>query len=798
MTEILRGVLAFGRPGLAPNWTDGAKDGVGTAYNSVSRIWFTIANGIITEVYYPTVDKPQLRDLQLLVSDGETLFQGEKTHLFTEIKQLSPHALGYAIINSDPDGRYSITKEIIADPSLPCILQRTHLSGAPDFLSRLKVYILAAPHLGVGGWGNNGHIVESAGRKLLATEKNGVWLVLGASIPFAKLSCGYSGASDGWTDLAENNRMDWEFTTAPNGNIALTGELALDGKTDFTIGLALGDSLQNAITSLFHSLALPFESRLERFKDQWESWGKQLLPLEKQSQDNGELYRASASLVASHEDKTYPGAFIASLSIPWGESRGDNDMGGYHLVWTRDMVSSATGLLAAGDTEAARRALIYLAAAQQPDGGFPQNFWLDGRPYWQGIQLDEVALPIVLASKLKRLGIVSGIDDYEMVMRAAAYLVRHGPVTGQDRWEEVSGYSPSTLAVNIAALICAATFCRERGDEATGIFLEEYADFLECHIEKWTVTGQGTLLDGIPKHYVRINPASIENAVPDENPDRGLVTLHNQAPGETVEYPAHDIVDAGFLEFVRYGIRLPGDPLIEDSLRVVDKILKVDTTFGPVWRRYNGDGYGQRKDGSAYQGWGVGRPWPLLTGERGHYELAAGRDPTLYLKAMEGFASYTGLLPEQVWDEADNTAANLFLGRPTGAAMPLMWAHAEYIKLLRSVSDGAVFDLVPEVAKRYLNQAVKHPFLEIWKPNRRPRQIKAGGKLRIQAPSAFQLTWTADDWRTVNKNEATATRLGIFYVDLTAAPGQKAPFKFTFYWKADNSWEGTDYEVAIT
>ena len=797
MTEFIHGPAAFGWPGLAPNWTDGAKDGVGTAYNSVSRIWFTLAGGIITEVYYPTVDKPQLRDLQLLISDGETLFQGEKTHLFTEIKQLSPHALGYGVTNSDPDGRYSIVKEIIADPSLPCILQSIRLSGAPDFLSRLKLYVLAAPHLGVGGWGNNGYVVESAGRKLLAAEKNGVWLVLGASVPFAKVSCGYSGTSDGWTDLAENFQMDWEFAAAPNGNIALTGELALDGKTDFTIGLALGDSLQNAITNLFHSLALPFESRRERYEEQWESHGQQMRSLEAKSQDNGELYRASAALLSAHEDKTYPGAFIASMSIPWGETLGDNAMGGYHLVWTRDLVNSVTGLLAAGDMEAPRRALIYLAASQQPDGGFPQNFWLDGRPYWQGIQLDEVALPVILAWKLRRSGITSAFGDHEMVMRAAAYLVRHGPVTGQDRWEEASGLSPSTLAVNIAALICAAAFCRERGDEATAVFLEEYADFLECHIEKWTVTGQSTLLEGVPRHYIRINPASIDDAAPDEDPDHGVVTLRNQPPGRPVEFPARDIVDAGFLELVRYGIRHAGDPLIEDSLKVIDSLLKVDTSFGPVWRRYNHDGYGQRPGGGAYQSWGVGRPWPLLSGERGHYELAAGRDPTPYLKAMESFASYTGLLPEQVWDEADNTAANLFLGRPTGAAMPLMWAHAEYIKLLRSITDGAVFDLVPEVATRYLDPAVKHPFLEIWKPNRRSRQVRAGGKLRIQAPGGFHLTWTADDWRTVNKTEATATRLGIYYVDLIAAPDQKAPFKFTFHWTTENRWEGTDYEVAV-
>ncbi|MEN8614625.1 glycoside hydrolase family 15 protein [Dehalogenimonas sp. THU2] len=797
MTEILSGRSAFGHPGLPPNWTEGAKDGVGTAYNSVSRIWFTIAAGIITEIYYPTVDRPQVRDLQLLLTDGETFFHGERSQLFTEIKTLSPHSLGYRVTNSDFDGRYSIDKEIIADPSTACILQKTRLSGAPELLGRLNIYVQCAPHLGVSGWGNNGHVVESAGRTLLAAEKDGLWLILGATVPFRKLSCGYSGVSDGWTDIKENLEMDWEFTEAPDGNIALTGELDWTEAQEFTIGLALGDSLQNAITNLFHALAVPFESRCQQYEAEWENRGRTVMPLESHSSDGGDLYRASASLLAAHEDKTYPGAFIASLYIPWGETRGDSELGGYHLVWTRDMVNSVSGLLAAGDTEAARRALIYLAAAQQPDGGFPQNFWLDGRPYWQGIQLDQVAFPVILAWKLQRLGVDSNFDDYEMVMRAAAYLVRHGPATGQDRWEEVSGYSPSTLAVNIAALICATSYARRRGDEATAAFLEDYADFLECHLEIWTVTDQGTLLEDLPRHYVRINPVSTSDSTPEEDLDGGIVTLHNCPPGSPTDFPARDIVDAGFLELVRYGIRRPADPLIESSLKVVDSVLRVETPFGPVWRRYNHDGYGQRAAGEAYQGWGIGRAWPLLTGERAHYELAAGRDITPYIKALEGFSSYTGLLPEQVWDEADNPEAGMFLGRPTGAAMPLMWAHAEYIKLLRSVADDSIFDLIPEVAERYIGPAAVKRQLEIWKPNRQARRIAAGNRLRVQASASFKLTWTSDEWQTVQTAEAAGTRLGIFYVDLIALEGQKVPFRFTFYWTSDDRWEGIDYEVAV-
>jgi glucoamylase len=304
VTEFCRGPAAFGRPGLPPNWIDGAKDGVGTAYNSVSRIWFTLADGIITEVYCPTIDRPQIRDLQLLVSDGKTFFHSEKSHLFTDIRPISPHTLGYQITNSDPDGRYAINKEVIADPSSPCILQHTRVVGAPDFLAGLNFTVLCAPHLGVGGWGNNGYVVESAGRKLLAAEKNGVWLALGGTVPFLKLYCGYSGTSDGWTDLAENKVMDWEFTQAIDGNIALSGQLQLGGVTEFTLGLALGDSLQSAVTNLFHSLALPFESRKRIFKKQWENRGCTMLALESHSSDSGELYHASTGLLSAHKDKT--------------------------------------------------------------------------------------------------------------------------------------------------------------------------------------------------------------------------------------------------------------------------------------------------------------------------------------------------------------------------------------------------------------------------------------------------------------------------------------------------------------
>src|SRR5579872_498372 len=788
---------AFGWPGIEPRWTHGDKDGVGTAYSSSSRIWFTLWNGIITEVYYPTIDHPQIRDLQYLVTDGKTFFHEEKRHLKSQCQRLSDHALGYRITNVDPDGRYAIIKEVITDPHSGCILQHTQLTGDETFISKLHLYALCAPHLQVGGWGNNGSVIDVAGRKILMAQKKGIWLALGGTVNFSRTSCGYVGQSDGWTDLASNFQMDWEFDHAPNGNIALMGELGLDGHREFTMGLAFGDTQHCAITTLFQALGVPFKEHSKRYTEQWERPSARVLPLEKVSTDKGNLYHSSLSLLRAHEDKSYPGAFIASLSIPWGEAKGDSDHGGYHLVWTRDMISSASAMLAAGDRVTPLRALIYLAVSQQEDGGFAQNFWVDGGPYWRGIQLDEVAFPILLAWQIKRQKALQDFDPYPMVLKAAAYLMRHGPVTQQERWEEASGYSPSTLASNIAALIGAAWFARDRGDEAIATLLEEYADFLECHIEGWTVTTEGSLVSGIKRHYIRILPEDAGNANPLEDPNSKVLTIKNHPAGARNLFLAKDIVDAGFLQLVRYGIRRPDDPLIVDSLKVIDAVLKVDTPVGPVWHRYNHDGYGQREDGGPYIGWGKGRAWPLLTGERAHFELSAGRNVKPFIRAIEGFASTTGLLPEQVWDEPDRPEAYMFLGRPTGSAMPLMWAHAEYIKLLRSVSDSRVFDLIPEVATRYLGDRKTRQLFEIWKPNRQPRSVKRGFTLRIQVPAAFRLHWSANEWQSVQDSPSSPQVLGFHFVDIPISDAQRASIRFTFFWTIEDRWEGRDYVVAV-
>ncbi len=796
MTNLLHNNAAFGRPGIEPRWTRSDKDGVGTAYSASSPIWFTVSAGILNEVYYPTIDKPQTRDLQFLVSDGESFFHDERRNTRTTTKRLCEASLGYHIVNEDEEGRYRIEKEIICAPHAACILMHTRFVPVKLWRGKLKLYVLLAPHLGVGGWGNNGNVVQLADREVLVAHKDKLCLAMGCTHPFIATSCGYVGCSDGWQDLQQNYRLDWNFEAAEDGNIAMVAQVDTSSNEAFTLGLALSDHQHGAITTLMQSLAIPFSEQVNKFQIQWERASTSLLKLGEVSCDKGKLYHISQSLLLSHEDKTYQGAMIASMSIPWGEAKSDEDIGGYHLVWTRDMVNSATGLLATGNTATPFRALVYLASSQLPDGGFHQNFWVDGDPYWTGIQLDEVAFPILLAWKLHKANALHEFDPYPMVKRAAGYLIRQGPATPQERWEENSGYSPSTLASNIAALTCAAMFAKERGDDALSEYLHQYADFLECHIEQWTVTTEGTLVEDIPRHFIRIHPVDVGNPHPDENPNQGTIEIKNRAPGQQREFPAVQIVDAGFLELVRYGIRIAGDPLIEDSLRVVDSVLKVDSPGGPCWRRYNNDGYGQRADGGPFVGWGQGRAWPLLTGERAHYELAAGRDVTPYIRAIEYFANSTGLLPEQVWDEEDRPQIRMFNGRPTGSAMPLMWAHAEYIKLLRSVIDGQVFDLIPEVAARYRNRS-RCCKLEIWKPNRQISTIARDHKLRLQAPEPFRLRVSFDSWQSHKDRDSMNTTIGVHYCDIEARELGEGPMDFTFFWPNEVRWENHNYQIEI-
>jgi glucoamylase len=580
---------AFGAPGDQPRWTHADKDGIGTAYSTGSRVWFTIWRGALTEIYYPTVDHPQMRDLEFLFADGNGTFIEEKRDLDYEIERMEP-SQGYKISRRHPQARFLFTKEVIAEPFRPCVLLHAIIQGDEKFLQNLKTYLLCAPHLENGGEGNSAFVVEVSGRELLVAQKGARWLAVGASCQFARLSCGYVGQSDGYTDVAKHHKMAFEFDEAKNGNVALTGELNLSKSPEFTVGIAFGETLSSTVSVLFQSLGVPYKEQRKIFIDRWATASKGRKPLERTSGDKGRLFHSSYNLLLTHEDKLYQGAFVASLANPWGEARNDQEgMGGYHLVWTRDMVESAMGLLAAGNTEAPLRTLIYLAARQEEDGSFPQNFWVDGTAFWKGMQLDEVAFPVLLAWRLYRLELLGEFNPHVMVNRAIAFLLHSGPVTGEERWEEGSGYSPSTLAVIISAFICAASFARAEKDSNRADFLESYADFLRSHLEEWTVTTKGSLADGTSRYFVRLNPAKPGQVAAPGAVDEVELKLTSRAPGAPQSYPARDIADAGFLQLVRYGILSASDSLIIESLRAVDATLKTETPSGPCWHRYNHD-----------------------------------------------------------------------------------------------------------------------------------------------------------------------------------------------------------------
>ena len=790
---------AFGAPGLQPRWTSSKKDAVSTAYAASSRIWFTASHGTLNEIYYPTIDRPQIRDMELLFSDGETFFHEEKRDFEYDFHYIDENALAIRVVANDLGGRYTVTKEFITDPHHPVVLMNVKIDGEEAILSRLKCYALLAPHLDGGGEGNSARSLEVAGSRCILAWKNHVSLAFGADCGFTRSSCGYVGSSDGYQDLCTHMDMKWNFGQALDGNIALTGEIDISRTREFTIALALGDGHHAALAGMMQTLSTPYEVHRKRFIEQWQ---RAIAPtrLTAVATDGGKLTRVSHNMILAHEDKTYSGAFIASASIPWGASKSDDDLGGYHLVWTRDMCHSASALLACGRIDTARRALVYLACTQHPDGGFAQNFWIDGTPYWSGIQLDEVAFPIILAWRLWKLDGLGNFDIFAFVVNASSFLVRYAPVTQQERWEENAGYSPSTLAAVISALICAADICRAHGSGELGTFLEQYADWIEAHLDEWTTTYRGILHPDVKYHYMRIRPPAEGEPFHNRDIPPGMIHIANRGPGEKYDFEAREVVDGGFLELVRYGIRRPDDPLILDTLKVVDSVLKINTPYGPCWRRYNHDGYGQRKDGGPYIGYGQGRAWPILTGERAHFELAAGNDVTPYITAMERFSSFGGMLPEQVWDYADLPSEGMYFGRSAGSAQPLVWAHAEYLKLLRSVADGQVFDRIPVVAERYAIPKAQRSFMsrmEIFQITRPISAMVQGGTLRILDANRFRVVYTMDNWVTQTSVEARIVGRPGAYVDIQTAHDATGSILFTMYWPSEDRWLGHNYEVVV-
>ena len=412
--------VAFGGPGIEPRWTSSAKEGGGTAYHTSCRLWFTLSHGVINEIYHPHVDQPNTRDFQYLITDGETFCHEEKRDLDHQIEYPERGCVLYRLTNSERQGRYRLIKHVLTDPHRSVLLVHTKVEVPDEVLrGKLRLYALLAPHIARYGAGNSGSCFEVGGVHLIHAERENTHLLMACNPGVSRRSVGYVGASDGWQDLMDNFKMDWEFSRAERGNIALTGEITLPESGEFTIAIGCGDSCQSTAAKVLQSLAEPFESHRQRYVSQWQrAVVNPQFDFSADTSDGGGIYRLSRCLLLAHEDKVFQGSLVASMSIPWGETKGDNDLGGYHLVWTRDLVQSATALLATGQTSTPLRALIWLAALQRPDGSFPQNSWIDGSAYWSGLQLDEVAAPILLSWRLQQHNTTrEHFDPHVMILR---------------------------------------------------------------------------------------------------------------------------------------------------------------------------------------------------------------------------------------------------------------------------------------------------------------------------------------------------------------------------------------------
>lgn len=670
---------APGAPGEMPAWTPASKEGVGTSVTTESKVWFTLGGGILNEVYYPRVDVADTYGLEFAVSDGRRLLVESRDMRHT-IEQVDARALIFRQTSRDAAGRVRITKTYVTDPDRNTLLIDVTFSGAPGD----ALYVLYHPALANTGYGDTASTRAGA----LVAHEGDIASALVASSGFTETSSGFAGVNDGYRDLLLHNRLIRKYSRAAGGNVVQVARIARPAH--FTLALGFGTTPDSALAAARGSLLSGFTAARSKYSRGWSSY---LAGLSKVSAVYQRQFDLSAMVVRAHEDKTYRGAIIASMSIPWGFAVASDkpNVGGYHLVWARDLYEAATSLMVAGDSATARRALRYLFDVQQkPDGSFPQNSWLDGRPYWTSQQMDENSYPIVLAWQL---GMGDSATWTRHIRPAAEYVMEHGPVTQQERWEEVGGYSPSTMAAEIAGLVCASEIAKANGATADAKRYIDTADDWAAHLEEWLVTNTGHLGGALASrgYYMRID----DNRDPN---DGYKLDVHN---GGGV-WDERDVVDQGFLELVRLGIRPAGDTIVESSLRVIDSTIRVETPNGPAFHRYNHDGYGETWFGGPWLGEGVGRLWPIFAGERGEYEVARGADPAPYLDAMLRFANAGGMIPEQVWDRPNPGNGGFEFGAGTGSATPLVWSMGQFMRLAVDAHDKRIVEQPSIVAEHFL------------------------------------------------------------------------------------------------
>ena len=603
------------------------KSGVGTATSRESRVWFTLSHGILDEVYYPRVDRACIRDLGFIVTDGHTFFSEEKRNTRSETTHVAPGVPAYVIRTTDVDGRYRIEKEILTDPSRDVVLQRIRFVPLRGTLTDFRLYALLAPHLANRGAGNTAWVGEYKGTPMLLASRENSALALACSAPWLARSAGFVGYSDGWQELQAHRRLMRFYERAENGNVALTGEVDLRASNgQFVLALAFGPTAMEAGQHAVISLMEDFDATKRSYVDAWKAWHRSLEPGASRAGPHRSLYHLSATVLRTHESKRVEGGVIASLSIPWGFSKGDDDLGGYHLIWPRDLVETGAAFVAVGARDEARRVLRYLRVTQEPDGHWRRTCGWTGRRTGTACRWTRrpsrfswwISPPARACSTRP-----SGWPIGRWCDVRPRFSSRNGPVSPQDRWEEDPGYAPFTIAVEIAALLAAADLADAVADTSAAVYLRETADAWNAGIERWLyVTGTELASQhDVDGYYVRVAEPDQADAA---SPRDGFVPIKNRPPDQS-SARGSSMVSLDALAFVRFGLRAADDPRMINTLKVIDATLKVDTPRGPAWHRYQGDGYGEHVDGAPFDGTGIGRAWPLLTGERAHYELAAGR-----------------------------------------------------------------------------------------------------------------------------------------------------------------------------
>ncbi len=744
------GAEAAGGPGAASYYDEARKDCVGTAADTSSKVWYTVADGTLSDVYAPTIDNTDVKSLDPIVTGpGFTALQ-PRDMTYT-VASLDGTGMACQVTATDAAHDFKLVTDFITDPAAEAVVLHISLVPLPGAPAGLAVYLRFNPLLnGHGGGGADNAGGESAtivstprGQIPLSYSTNSfteavnrsyatpIYAALAAGSPFKAVETGFEGtSSDGLTELDSSGMLSTGAPDASNGNVVQTVELGLGGGSA-TVALGFGSTERDAVSTALAASAAPFAATYAAYRAGWQAYDARLLPPggagphAPVSAQDAAAYWLSANVIKASEDKTFLGATAASLASPWGQAVPAGEtasdglapyFGSYREVFPRDAYETFTGFLTDGDLATARQIVYYMFDDMQlPNGSFPRNGLLNGKaaPDTGGLQLDETADPILEAWQAGLAGDRSLYLDH--IRPAADFLAANGPADGVERWEEQTGFSPSTMADEVAGLVAAAAIARVQGDTASERLFLATADNFRRLILATTVTDNGPLSS--QPYFIRVDKTG--------NPDQAYdYTLGNGDPGS---YDQRAVVDQGFLELTRLGELPASSPLITNSLAVTSATISAPTPSGTGILRYNGDGYGDCEV-SVFedcqvngQPWattdeGTGHPWPVLSGENGEYQILAGG--TSALDADLGFmltsASGVGLVPEQVWNYPDvpaspygsdpATASIGFTdGQADGSAAPLTWAQAQLLRLISDMAAGKLLEQPSIVAGRYLS-----------------------------------------------------------------------------------------------